>query len=137
MCAVPRFEPFPALRYAADVDLDDVIAPPYDVLSDADVDALAARDPTQHRPHRRAPRRTAATATTQAGRPLRAWIADGVLVTRRRPDVHAVPDAVHRRAGTARDTVGVLGGLEVVDEGAGGVLPHERTTPKARPTDST
>ena len=33
--------------------------------------------------------------------------------------------------GTARDIVGVLGGLEVVDEGAGGVLPHERTTPKA------
>ena len=27
--------------------------------------------------------------------------------------------------------VGVLGALEVVDEGAGGVLPHERTTPKA------
>ena len=27
--------------------------------------------------------------------------------------------------------MGVLGGLEVVDEGAGGVLPHERTTPKA------
>ncbi len=35
-------------------------------------------------------------------------------------------------AGTARDTVGVLGGLEVVDEGADGVLPHERTTPKAK-----
>ena len=34
-------------------------------------------------------------------------------------------------AGAARDLVGVLGGLEVVDEGAGGVLPHERTTPKA------
>ena len=33
--------------------------------------------------------------------------------------------------GTARDIAGVLGGLEVVDEGAGGVLPHERTTPKA------
>ena len=30
-----------------------------------------------------------------------------------------------------RDLVGVVGGLEVVDEGAGGVLPHERTTPKA------
>ena len=25
----------------------------------------------------------------------------------------------------------MLGGLEVVDEGAGGVLPHERVTPKA------
>ena len=33
--------------------------------------------------------------------------------------------------GAERDIVGVLGGLEVVDEGAGGVLPHERTTPKA------
>jgi uncharacterized protein (DUF1015 family) len=34
-------------------------------------------------------------------------------------------------AGTARETVGVIGALEVVDDGAGGVLPHERTTPKA------
>ena len=33
--------------------------------------------------------------------------------------------------GAAREISGVLGGLEVVDEGAGGVLPHERTTPKA------
>jgi uncharacterized protein (DUF1015 family) len=35
-------------------------------------------------------------------------------------------------AGTERTTVGVIGALEVVDEGAGGVLPHERTTPKAK-----
>ena len=34
-------------------------------------------------------------------------------------------------SGTPRDVAGVLGGLEVVDDGAGGVLPHERTTPKA------
>ena len=34
-------------------------------------------------------------------------------------------------AGATRDIAGVLGGLEVVDEGAGGVLPHERVTPKA------
>src|SRR5918998_1507133 len=33
--------------------------------------------------------------------------------------------------GTARDIAGVVGGLEITDEGAGGVLPHERTTPKA------
>jgi uncharacterized protein (DUF1015 family) len=33
--------------------------------------------------------------------------------------------------GAERRLVGVIGGLEVVDEGAGGVLPHERTTPKA------
>src|SRR6185436_14088604 len=29
-------------------------------------------------------------------------------------------------------TVGVIGALEVVDLGASGVLPHERTTPKAK-----
>jgi uncharacterized protein (DUF1015 family) len=34
-------------------------------------------------------------------------------------------------SGRHRHVAGVLGGLEVVDEGVGGVLPHERTTPKA------
>src|SRR6476620_6435355 len=37
----------------------------------------------------------------------------------------------HDESGATRETVGVIGALEVVDEGAGGVLPHERTTPKA------
>jgi uncharacterized protein (DUF1015 family) len=35
-------------------------------------------------------------------------------------------------SGRPRRTVGVIGALEVVDEGADGVLPHERTTPKAK-----
>ena len=43
--AGPRFEPFRALRYAAGIDLDSVVAPPYDVLSEADVAALRARSP--------------------------------------------------------------------------------------------
>ena len=42
--AVPRFEPFRALRYASD-DLDLVLAPPYDVLSDRDRQELADRHP--------------------------------------------------------------------------------------------
>ena len=42
---MPRFEPFRALRYAPGTDLDAVIAPPYDVLSDADADGLRARSP--------------------------------------------------------------------------------------------
>ena len=41
---MPRFLPFPAHRYAADADLDAVLAPPYDVLSEADVDELYGRD---------------------------------------------------------------------------------------------
>ena len=42
---VPRFEPFPALRYAPDQPLEQVVAPPYDVLSVSDVEALGRRHP--------------------------------------------------------------------------------------------
>ena len=41
---MPRFEPFHALRYAS-ADLNLVAAPPYDVLSEADREALAQRHP--------------------------------------------------------------------------------------------
>ena len=41
---MPGFHPFRALRYAPGTDLSAVIAPPYDVLSPADVAALAAQD---------------------------------------------------------------------------------------------
>ncbi|MFK7918513.1 MAG: DUF1015 family protein, partial [Ilumatobacter sp.] len=41
---MPRFTPFPALRYT-DSEIHTLIAPPYDVLSDADLDALNALSP--------------------------------------------------------------------------------------------
>ena len=42
---MPRFEPFAAVRFAPSLPLGEVPAPPYDVLSVADTDALAARHP--------------------------------------------------------------------------------------------
>ena len=48
---VPRFEPFTGLRYRLDalhqrgVSLDDVIAPPYDVIDPMEREALARRSP--------------------------------------------------------------------------------------------
>ena len=124
-----RFEPFAALRYALGADLDSVIAPPYDVLSDADVDALAARSP-HNIVHVDVPRggegryeRAAAT--------LADWVADGVLTRDAEASFTIYRMRFTDETGTPRDLAGVLGALEVVDEGAGGVLPHERTTPKA------
>lgn len=128
---MPRFEPFPALRYAPQFDLAEVTAPPYDVLSPADTDQLSARHPRNvvaidvPRPDTD-PQRYARAAAEFA-----AWIADGTLV---RDDVASF--TLYRMRfttedGTRRQTVGVVGGLEVVDAGADGVLPHERTTPKA------
>lgn len=129
---VPRFEPFPALRYSPDETLDLVAAPPYDVISRADVEALLALDPHNivaiDVPDEAAgPQRYAA-----AGARLNDWIAAGVLVADAAPTFTLYRMRFVDEAGTPRETVGVLGGLEVVDEGAGGVLPHERTTPKAK-----
>ncbi len=126
---MPRFEPFRAVRYAPDVDLDAVIAPPYDVLSEAEVETLAGRDP-HNIVHvdvpRGGPRRY-----EDAARLLRRWLADGVLTIDEEPTFTLYRMRFTDAAGVARDLVGVLGGLEIVDDGAGGVLPHERTTPKA------
>ncbi len=125
---VPRFEPFTALRYRTPV-LDDVIAPPYDVLSATDREALAARD--EHNivhvdvPVGGADRYERAAAT------LADWIADDTLVADAAPTFTLYRMRFVDATGAERQLVGVIGGLEVVDEGAGGVLPHERTTPKA------
>jgi len=126
---VPRLEPFRAVRYAPGTDLDAVIAPPYDVLSDDDVDALAARDP-HNIVHVDVPRGGAERYTDAAAR-LRSWLDTGVLVTDAAPSFTLYRMGFTDATGTSRELVGVLGGLEVVDAGAGGVLPHERTTPKA------
>ena len=126
---MPRFEPFRALRYAPGTDLDAVIAPPYDVLSEADADALRARDPhniTHVDLPVGEPDRYAAAAQV-----LAAWVRDGVLVPDADPSFTLYRMQFVDAAGHSRDLVGVLGAIEVVDEGAGGVLPHERTTPKA------
>lgn len=125
---MPRFEPFRALRYA-DADLRPVIAPPYDVLSEADVEELQARSPvniTRVDVPRGGPDRY-----ERAAELLRAWRADGTLRSDPAPSFTIYRLRFVDDQGRSREIAGVLGGLEVVDDGAGGVLPHERTTPKA------
>ncbi|MDJ0771109.1 MAG: DUF1015 domain-containing protein [Ilumatobacter sp.] len=127
---MPRFEPFAALRYAS-LRLDDVVAPPYDVLSDDDVDALERRDPANV-VHVDVPReRDGAGRYEAAGDRLREWVAAGTLVRDDEPGFTLYRMSFVDATGRDRQIVGVLGGLEVVDEGAGEVLPHERVTPKA------
>jgi uncharacterized protein (DUF1015 family) len=125
---VPRFEPFRALRYAAP-SLDDVVAPPYDVLSPVDVAALAARDP-HNIVHVDVPA-GGDDRYTRAASILAGWVDEQVLVLDEAPSFTIYRMDFSDATGTPRRLVGVLGGLEVVDDGAGGVLPHERTTPKA------
>lgn len=127
---MPRFTPFPALRYAAD-QLDDLVAPPYDVLSDADLDELGGRSAVNIT-HVDVPRESAGPDRyDHAAALLREWIDHGTLVADDAPTFTLYRMRFVDASGQRRDIVGVLGGLEVVDEGAGGVLPHERVTPKA------
>lgn len=122
--------PFPALRYCDD-DLDDLIAPPYDVLSDADLDELGAANP-YNVTHVDVPREAdGPDRYVHAASRLREWIEAGVMAYDEAPTFTIYRMRFTDASGTARDIAGVLGGLEVVDEGAGGVLPHERVTPKA------
>lgn len=126
---MPKITPFRAIRYAEGTDLQAVIAPPYDVLSAVDVAELAGRD--EHNiVHLDVPTggadRYVVAATTLTG-----WLDSGVLVHEETPSLSIYRMNFTDATGAARTIVGVLAGLEVVDLDAGGVLPHERTTPKA------
>ncbi len=121
----PRFTPFRALRYPADSDFSRVIAPPYDVLSDADVAHLRSLD-DHHIVHVDVP-----VDYPTAGALLREWAATGVLVRDAEPTLTIYRMRFTDAVGERREIVGVLGGLEVDDAGGSKVLPHERTTPKA------
>ncbi|MEO1059503.1 MAG: DUF1015 domain-containing protein [Actinomycetota bacterium] len=127
---MPRFDPFPALRYC-DPDLSDLIAPPYDVLSEADLDELNAR----HRfniTHIDVPReREGPDRYAAAGQRMSEWIDAGVMAYDDAPTFTLYRLRFRDASGRDRNIVGVLGGLEVVDPDADGVLPHERVTPKA------
>ena len=129
---MPRFEPFTALRYASSLPLAKVVAPPYDVLSDSDVVALLNSHP-RNIVAIDVPRDVDGPKRYElAGKRLTDWVSDGSLVRDPQPSFTLYRTRFTDEAGVQRETVGVLGGLEVVDEGAGGVLPHERTIPKAK-----
>lgn len=131
---MPRFEPFRAHRFAVSRP-DEVAAltsPPYDVFDEAERDRLAASHPhnivhVDYPVERDGSSRYGVCADT-----LRRWLADGIVATDDTATFSLYRMAFTDESGARRQTVGVIGALEVVDEGAGGVLPHERTTPKAK-----
>jgi uncharacterized protein (DUF1015 family) len=129
---VPRFEPFAALRYSSDEPLDDVTAPPYDVLSSGDVDALLHRHDHNIVAVDVPLDRDGPDRYDLAARRVASWIDEGVLVLDPSPSLTLYRMEFTDETGRRRHTVGVIGALEVVDVGADGVLPHERTTPKAK-----
>jgi len=131
---VPKFEPFPALRYATsgDTHITPLTSPPYDVFDESVRAEYAALNPhnivrVDYPVEADGNHRYDIASTT-----LQEWISSGVLTKDTSPTFSIYRMTFTDEAGRTRTTIGVVGALEVVDEGAGGVLPHERTTPKAK-----
>jgi uncharacterized protein (DUF1015 family) len=128
---VPRFDPFVGLRYGPDAsDLSGVICPPYDVIDDAQRRALEAEHEANcvrlELPQPRAERDRYRAAELL----LAEWRAPGgPLAVEEGEAFYVYRMGFHDDAGRPRQTTGVLGALRLEPPG-GGILPHERTTPK-------
>ncbi|HZD65258.1 MAG TPA: DUF1015 domain-containing protein [Acidimicrobiales bacterium] len=137
---MPRFEPFDGLRYdltrLADdgVALDDVIAPPYDVI-DPPARAELGQRSEWNAVHLEVPEDDPGTARDRyqvAADLLAAWREAGLVRPEGRPALYLYQMSFEDPGGHDRRTCGVLGALEALPPGEGDVLPHERTTPKPK-----
>ncbi len=121
-------KPFRALRYDPGRvgDLAAVVAPPYDVISTAQQEALHARSPYNvvRLILPREPERAAAAAAT-----LRAWTASGVLVQDATPALYFYSQDYALQDGARHMRDGVLCRLGLEEFASGVVRPHERTFP--------
>ena len=110
---------FRAARYAQPSEA--VVAPPYDVISGTERDALIARD------LHNVVRLTLAGSEDEAGRLFRTWLEEGVLVRDAEPAVWALAQDYVGPDGVARRREGIVASLQVEPYEIRAVLPHERT----------
>ncbi len=121
-------KPFRALRYdpARVGDLGAVVAPPYDVISPAQQEALYARSPWNVvrliLPREPEPARAAAAT-------LRAWVDAGVLARDAEPALYFYSQEFSLADGSRHRRDGVLCRLGLEEFSSGVVRPHERTFP--------
>jgi uncharacterized protein (DUF1015 family) len=131
---VPRFEPFPGIRYGArDHDPSVTTAPPYDVISPderADLVALDAHNVV--RIDLPIAEEGAGDPYLEAARLWHGWRQEGVLVADDAPTLTVYRMESTDDDGRPRRTTGVIGALTLSPPGVDGILPHEFTTPKAK-----
>ncbi len=133
--SVPSFRPFQGLRYDPSlVSLNEVIAPPYDVVDEQGRAALASRSdynailvelPSDDPESGRDRYRVAADLLGQ-------WQAKGVLRRDEEPALYGYRMEYADPAGRTVSTTGVFGALGVEDPDRGGILPHEETMSKPK-----
>ena len=131
---MPELSPFRGVRYAAGVDMKEVVCPPYDVISPDEQTALYERHPHNairfELPREEEPGEPKAARYERAARLLHSWLRDGVLVHDRELGFYVYRQDFVAPSGERRQVTGVIGALTLEEFGAtAGVLPHERTMP--------
>ena len=119
---MPVVKPFRALRYdtAKAGPLEELVAPPYDVIGPADREELRARSPHN------VVHLTLPDSEEQAARTLADWREGGVL-TDEEPACWVLEQDYAGPDGVGRTRTGLAVSLTVEPYETGGVLPHERT----------
>ena len=123
--------PFRALRYdpARVGDLSAVVAPPYDVITEAYRNALHERSPYNviHLILNRA-----ADPYAKAAELLAAWRSDGVLMRERQPALCYYVENFKLPGGATRQREGIIGIVRLERFDTGHIRPHERTFARAK-----
>ena len=120
--------PFTGLRPDQSVVglLDDVVCPPYDVITEDQRLRLLRRSP-----YNIVRVELPAGQYDQAAALLATWKSTGVLAREKSPMLYGYQMTYPGPDGRPRETRGVLGALTLEQPGRG-ILPHEHTTPKAK-----
>src|SRR5215213_1598601 len=118
-------QPLKTLRFDPDVagPLEDLIAPPYDVIDDETRAQLAARSPYN------VVELDLPLSYEAAARTLDEWRRKGVLVQEDEPAIWALRQDYGAPDGSTRSRSGFFARVRVEDYGAGRIRPHERTHP--------
>jgi uncharacterized protein (DUF1015 family) len=124
-----EIQPLTGIRYRA-LDLSRVLAPPYDVISDAYRAELCARDP--HNIVRVILSRTQDDAGyDEAGETYRRWLREGVLQPDPEPALYVLEQAF-AAGGRSLRRFGVLARFRAEDAARRIILPHEHTRAAAK-----
>jgi uncharacterized protein (DUF1015 family) len=121
---------FRGIRYRESVTLDEVVSPPYDVLSAAQAAELRARSP-HNAVHVDLPvplgAETGDAAYARAAALFRGWRDEGLLVRDEQPGITVIDQTYAGPDGRERTRHGFVARLRLADLEERVVLPHERT----------
>ncbi len=132
---MPEFLPFKGTRYSKQIALEDVIAPPYDVVDENDRKELASRH-VANAIHVELPEAGGnfeeKDRYLHAAELLDAWVKENYLEVDEVPSFYGYKMTFKDEYGQIQATFGFMGALKVDEPGTGDILPHEKTLPKAK-----